>query len=222
MLKARKKITKREIKEDPLVTAYVRVQKFLNRHSKTINIGLLAVVVLVVIAVFDSKNKKESQLKAEREIIMAEQIYFSKDYERAIEALLPVSENYRGTVAAGRAVYYIANSYYEQNLYEDARRYYQQYVDEYGQIDYFKIASLAGIAACYENEAEYLKAAGEYKKAAQEAGGDYSQPFYMKDAARCYVQAGQLETGQALYQKILDQYPDNAVSDEIAFLLESM
>ncbi|MFC1569509.1 tol-pal system YbgF family protein [bacterium] len=222
MLKARKKITKREMKEDPLVTAYIRVQKFIQRHSKTINIGLIAIVLLTVFITFDSKNKKDSNKNAESDIVMAEQIYFSKDYDRAINALLPVAEQYRGTVAAGRAVFYIANAYFEQGVYTEARQYFQQYVDDYGQIDYFKSSSYAGIAACYENEMLYAEAAQAYEKAAKTVNDDFSTPFRLKDAARCYILADQFEKGRALYQHLLDKYPDAAIADEVAFLVESM
>ncbi|MBN2105097.1 tetratricopeptide repeat protein [bacterium] len=222
MLKARKKITKREIKEDPLVTAYVRVQKFLQNHGKTINIILVAVILLSVYIIFDSKNKKDNARRAEKEIVLAEQIYFSKDYERAINALLAFTEQFKGTPAAGRAVFFIANAYYEKENYSEARQYYQQYVDNYGQIGYFNHSSLAGIAACLENEKQFEKAAVMYEKASKSADDSYSVPFYLKNAARCYVLSDQKEKAKSIYQRLMDAYPDAPISEEVAFLLESL
>jgi len=222
MLKARKKITKREIKEDPLVTAYVRVQKFLQKHGKTINIGLAAVILLGGYIIIDSKNKKDNAMRAEKEIVTAEQIYFSKDYDSAINALIPIADKYKGTPAAGRAIFYIANAHYEKKNYSEAQKYYQQYLNDYGQIDYFKYSSLAGIAACLENEKQYEEAANMYKKAATASVENFCSPFYLSNAARCFVMAGQTEKGRTTYQGILDEYPDVAMKDEIVFHIESL
>ena len=65
MLKARKKITKREIKEDPLVTFYVRTQKFLQKHSKPFYIGILAVIVIATFIMLDSRSRRTGNIRAE-------------------------------------------------------------------------------------------------------------------------------------------------------------
>lgn len=221
MLKARKKITRKEIKEDPLVTAYVRFQKFMQLHSKKINVALIAVVLISLFLIYDARSRKRINENAESQIVMAEQIFFSKDYDRAIDALTPISQDYRSSNAAGRAVFYIASAHYEKGEYSEAKDYFQQYLDNYGAIDYFKISSQAGIAACLDNEKDYANAAKAYEKAAQMAADNFSRPFHLKNAARCYLLADQKEKARALYQSILDNYPDIEFADEITFHLES-
>lgn len=222
MLKARKKITKKEIKEDPLVTAYVRSQKFMQQHSKKINIALAAVILISVFLMYDARSRKSINANAESQIVMAEQIFFSKDYDRAIDALMPISQEYRSSNAAGRAIFYIASAHYEKGEYSEAKEYFQQYLDNYGQIEYFKISSQAGIAACFDNEKKYAEAAAAYEKAGQMASGHFSQPFHLKNAARCYALANQNEKAKELYQSILEKYPDISFSDEITFHLEAL
>ncbi|MBN1782106.1 tetratricopeptide repeat protein [bacterium] len=222
MLKARKKISRREIKEDPLVTAYVRVQKVLQRFSRQINIGLVAVAVIVTIVIFDNAGRKNNEKSAESAIAQPEQVYLSRNYERAIQELMPVTQEYAGTSAAGRAVFYLANAYYEIGQFDDASTYYAMYLSDYGQIDYFKVSSQAGIAACDENKELFLEAAQAYEKAAGLAGDQFSRPFHLKNAARCYELANDPAKARALYQQVLDQYPEYAFKDEITFQMESL
>ena len=222
MLKARKKITKREIKEDPLVTFYVRTQKFLQKHSKPFYIGILAVIVIATFIMLDSRSRRTGNIRAESRVVTAEQIYFSRDFDRAIPELQAVIQESPGTVSAGRSVFYMANCYYEKGEYADAMRFFQQYLDDYGSIDYFKISSQSGIAACLENEDRFAQAGDAYEKAASMAADYFTRPFDLKNAARCYVQAGIPEKGRSIYQKILKDYPDAPFSSEVKFQLHAL
>jgi tetratricopeptide (TPR) repeat protein len=222
MLKARKKITKREIKEDPLVTFYVRTQKFLQKHSKQFNIGLLVVVVIATFIVLDTRSKRAGNKRAESSIVTAEQIYFSRNFDRAITELQAVIQANPGTVSAGRSVFYMANCYYEKGEYADAMQFYQQYLNDYGSIDYFKISSQSGIGACLENEGRFEEAAGAYEEAASMAEKSFTRPFDLQNAARCYAQAGMHEKGRTIYQQILAEYPDVPFSSEVNFQLNAL
>ena len=51
MLRPRKKIHRKEIKEDALVTNYFRVRKLVDRYSRQINIGLIALLAIAVVEV---------------------------------------------------------------------------------------------------------------------------------------------------------------------------
>ena len=222
MLKARKKITKRDIKEDPLVTFYVRTQKFLQKNSKPFYIGILAVIVIATFIMLDLRSRRTGNIRAESRIVTAEQIYFSRDFDRAIPELQTVIQESPGTIGAGRAVFYLANCYYEKGEYADAMRFFQQYLDDYGNIDYFKISSQSGIADCLENEDRFEEAAAAYEKAAIIGDHSFTRPFNLRDAARCYVEAGNPEKGRSIYQKILKDHPDAPFSSEVDFQLHAL
>jgi TolA-binding protein len=224
MLKARKKITKREIKEDPLVNAYVKVQRYIQKYNKAIAIVLVSIMVLIGFFWIDKRGVLDNEKRAQTssDLTMAQQFYFGKDYDRAIQSLTPVTQEFEGTTVADEAVFYLANSYYEKGMYADARTTYEKYLSDYGRIDYFKISSLAGIAACNENEKNYMDAAKKYEQAANEARKMFYKPFYLRDAARCYVLAEQKEKGKELIQQILKDYPDVSFSDELTYMVESL
>ncbi len=49
MLKAKKKLSKKELKQDQFVLATLQAKSFVETHSKTITYALLGLVVLVVL-----------------------------------------------------------------------------------------------------------------------------------------------------------------------------
>ena len=80
MLRPRKHITRREIKEDALVTTYFKIRKFVQKYSRYLNIGLLAILVIIVVAVFMSRSKANAEFTAAERLGIAEQSYNVSDY----------------------------------------------------------------------------------------------------------------------------------------------
>lgn len=222
MLQPRKRMTKREIKEDPLVTAYVKTQKWIQKYQKYLNMALIGILAVLVIGVFMGRSKKQAEVSAESQIGVIEQYYYYRQFDRAIEGLERIVDSYAGTEAAGRACFFLADSYYKSGDYENAQTYFQNYLDKYGQVDLFSASSLAGIAACMENRQEWLNAALYYERAGVEYQQLPSAPFYLKSAARCYVEAGESEKAKSIYQTILAMAPDTELSGEVEVLVQTL
>ncbi|NQT27953.1 tetratricopeptide repeat protein [candidate division KSB1 bacterium] len=222
MLQPRKRMTKREIKEDPLVTAYAKTQKWIQLYQKYINIALIAVLAVVVIGVFMGRSKNQAELSAEGQMGVIEQYYYYRQFDRAIEGLERIVDSYAGTKSAGRACIFLANSYFENGDYQSAETYYNMYVDDYNHVDLFSAASLTGIAACMENRMEWLSAAQHYEQAGIQYNKLSSAPFNLKSAARCYVKAGEPEKAKLAYESVLAMSPDASFASEIEVLVETL
>ena len=222
MLHPRKRITRREIKEDALVTAYVKVQKFFRKHKRQLNIGVTIVVIVGIIGVFMVRSKKRAELTAAGRLGIAEQFYYASDYPRAIDELSQIVNMFSGTRAAGRAAFFLANSYFTSVDYANAEKYFRLYVDDYSRDDLFSASSLAGIAACLESEDQYAGAARMYEKAGDEFADSFDAPFYFQQSGRCYVLAGDIRKGKELYRRIIDIYPNSSIRQEVEFLFETL
>ena len=61
MLRPRKHITKKDIKEDTFVTVYLKIRKFVQKHNRYLNIGLLAIPVIVIVAILMVRSKKNAE-----------------------------------------------------------------------------------------------------------------------------------------------------------------
>jgi tetratricopeptide (TPR) repeat protein len=222
MLKPRKKLTKREIKEDTLVTTYLRIQKYYQKYQKVIQYTLAGVVVVVVIGVLMIRSKKNTENVALRKLSMAEQYFYMANINQAIESLTEIIETYSGTKASGDAAFLLANIYFQNREYGQAEKYYRLVYEKYDNKGLIASSSLAGIAACLESKNEFDEAAIMYEKAGQKSKNNFDAPFHLKNAARCYMLAGQQEKGKRLYQYILDYYSESSLKSEIEFVLQSL
>ena len=221
MLNPRKKITRHEIKEDPLVTYYVKTRKFLSKHQKVISYGLMAVLGIVLIVFFMQNSKKRSEQQAADSMSIPEQFVYFNDADRAIPDLEKIISTYSGTKAAGRAVYLVANTYYEKGEYDKAKTEFSDYINEYGDNALFAPSSYAGVAACYEQEGNFLEAANYYEKSAKKYPADYAVPYHLYSAARCFEKANEPEKSKALIEQIVDKYPESGIFND-AKLLECL
>jgi TolA-binding protein len=222
MLRPKKKIYKKEIKEDALVTFYFRVQKILNQYSKQINIGLAVVLALVIIGVLMARSKKGSEIKAEGQLSLAEQYYFTGDYPRVIQEMEPVIKTYPGTRASGTAAFYAANACFAQGKYDDAEKYFNIAIRQSGHNPMQSASALAGLAAVEESRGQFGKAANLFKDAGKKFGRLFSSPFYLKEAARCCIQANDKQKAHDILDELQKEYPENAVADEAQFMKESL
>lgn len=222
MLRPRKKLTRREIKEDSLVTAYVRGQKFIQNHSRIVNFGLIGLVIVLFLVILITRSKRQAEIRALDQLAMAEQVMYSQQNQLPIDEFLQVMELYPGTQAAGKACFMLATTYYNNEDYIDAQKYFEKYLDDYKNEKFYTISSIAGIANCYDNLEEYVEAAALYEKAAKKDQNEYFSPVYYRDAGRCYVLANQIEKGREMYQTIINKFPDVDFIREVKLHLEML
>ncbi|MBN2029015.1 tetratricopeptide repeat protein [bacterium] len=222
MLRPRKRITRKEIKEDALVTTYFKIRKYVQKHSRYLTIVLLAIPVIIIVAMMMVKSKRDAELTAYARLGVVIQPYHLSDYSTSIGELTQIVDAYPGTKAAGEAVFFLGNSYFNMGNYVQAETYYQLYIDDYSDNDLFSISSMAGVAACHAAQDRFYEAALQYEKAANRYSNLFNAPFYLKDAARCYRLADDVEKAKMAYQVIVDRYPNSDLKDEVEFILESL
>ena len=114
MLKPRKKITKRQIKEDPLVTYYFKTLDFMKQHSQKITIGIIVVLVVIFIAILMAKSKQSAELDASEQLVKANIQLSNQQTQDAINILLSLVDNYSGTKNAAKGVYLLGKAYYQK------------------------------------------------------------------------------------------------------------
>lgn len=220
MLKPRKRLTKREIKEDPLVTRYMQVKQFWINHQKEFNIIIGVIAVVVIIGFLMMKSKRSAEIKANSQLAIPETYYHLRDYERAMPELQSIIEQFPGTHSAGMAVFFLANIYYDREEYDEAYNYYEMYLDDYSEEAVFISSSLTGKAACMENEKNYEEAAGLYVKAVKKFPDLFKSPYNALNAVRCYWIAGMNNKGKDLCEYIIDNYPESPVKQKAEYFEE--
>ena len=225
MLRPKKKITKKELKQDNLVTAYANTKLYYERHKKYISYATTALIVIVVAVVVFLNNRRANNEKATTELSKIMSVFDAgngdvKKYrvavdgqpERGVMGLKTIVANYGGTESGELARFYLANAYYNLGEIDDALKQFESMSSSNPVI---QASDFAGIGSCYESKGDYEKAAVNFEKAANTISNSFSTPEYLNSAARCYGRANQKEKAVTLYKRIKKEYPTSTYAREV-------
>lgn len=211
MLAKKKKLTKKEIKEDKLVEFYYKTQSYIveNKNKVLMYVGAFAVVVVAVILFLNYRSSRNEE--AGKLLSRVMDLYEQGAYLEVIEGkqgtnlvgLKKVVGDYGSTENGETAKIYLANAYAFLGQYDKA---FELYEDYGGSNDIYKAAALAGQAGYYANKEDYEKAANLFKKAANVSEINPSRPDYLLRAGINFMKADQKDEAKALFQIIKDNY----------------
>ncbi len=91
---------------------------------------------------------------------------------------------------------------------EDALAAYQTFLEQHKKAGVTRNSALRGEAAALEDLGRYAEAARLHETLAREVSHGNLVAIDLLGAARCLALAGDTERARALYQEVLDDYPD--------------
>jgi TolA-binding protein len=201
------KLTKRQIKEDKFTAVMLKSRSWLLDNWQLVVIGAAAVVLVIVASLYYSRSRATKAEEARTKYSRALLDYRAGNNQVAIMGLTQVVDDYDGHEAAEQATFLLGKLNYRIRNFEEATRYFEQYVSNYGDNKLTRAAALAGIGACYEDQGRFAEAAEKYQGAFDEfpdgpLGGDYliaAMRNYLEvgDAARA---GASLDTMKARYE----------------------
>lgn len=219
MLRPKKKISKRELKQDALVTTYANVRNFYDIHKKTISIVITAIVVAIAAVFLYVKNQTENNERALIQLSQIQSYYDNAQYqiavdgapERNIVGLASIVNNYGGTEGGELARLYLADSYFQLRKFSEALEQFEEYSPS---SDLLRSSRYAGIAGCEESLGRYGDAAENYEKAAGYRITEAATAELLANAAHNYALAGEKEKAVDLYTRVKKNYPTTAQGRE--------
>ena len=220
MLQKKKKLSKKEIKEDKLLVFYKNAVVFFEENKNKVLTYAGVLVAVAAIVYFYVNQKSESNDKAGLELSRIMPLYDQGAYLEAIEGrqgtniigLKKLVEDYSGSENGETAKIYLANSYAFLGNYDEAFKYYEDYG---GSIDYFEAASLAGQAGYYAVKEDYEKAANLYLKASKISQINSQNPDYLLNAGIYFLKTGEKEEAKILFNRIKDDYTTSLAYREV-------
>ena len=220
MLQKKKKLSKKEIKEDKLLNFYKTAVVFFEKYKNKIFIYAGVLVVVAAAVYFYVNQKSESNEKAGLELSRIMPLYDQGSYLEAIEGkqgtniigLKKLAEEFSGSENGETAKIYLANSYAFLGNYNEAFKYYEDYS---GSIDYFEAASLAGQAGYYAVQEDFEKAANLFLQASKMSQVNSQNPDYLLNAGIYYLKAGEKEEAKILFNRIKDDYATSLAYREV-------
>ncbi len=220
MLTKKKKLSKKDIKEDKLVSFYYKAYAFVDENrSRVISYGI-GFLVVVAAVIFYVNHKHQQNMAAADQLAKVINLYDQGAYLEAIEGhagtdeigLKKIVEEYGSTENGETAKIYLANAYNFLGKYDDALKYYEDYD---GSISMFKATALAGEAGYYADKKEYEKAADLYEKAAHVSETDVLNPDYLLYAGINYLSAGKKKNAKEMFDTIKKDYDTSPANMEV-------
>jgi tetratricopeptide (TPR) repeat protein len=211
VLAARKKISKKQMKEDKLVTTYYKFQNIFLENQTRILIGL-GVIAVVVVAIILYTNKKSNDNQAAATLLSKVlPIYEAGNYKDAINGqaagniigLKKIVDDYSGTEHGEAARIFLANAY---SLIGDNNSAYNAYDNYSGSNSLFKATALVGKAGMIEAKKEYENAADLYLEASKIDKTNPSNAEFMMKAGIAYLKVGNKEKAKFLFETIKKDY----------------
>lgn len=227
MLRPQKKVSKKELKEDALVTWYVKVTTFYEQYKKNISIAVIAVAVVIGGSLIYLKNRADDDQNAAAQLGQVYQYYDGGQYqaavdgipERSIPGLKSIVENFGGSSSGNLARLYLADAYCQLGRYEEAL---EQFDDMRAGSDLLEVSRLAGVGGCYEALGRYMEAAEAFEKAATIDPKHVAAPDNLSQAARNYGLAGNREKAIELYTRLKKQHPASPYAREAERLIAAL
>ncbi|TMQ55009.1 MAG: tetratricopeptide repeat protein [Candidatus Eisenbacteria bacterium] len=196
------KLTKRQIKEDPLVTAAFRGTQVWEQHGSRILLGVGAVVLVVLLVFFVSRTRAQSEERAEGDLFRAEISVAQTDYATATQMLKEIVDSAPGTKAAAKAMVYLGDVTAAQGKAAEAVSWYRRALAKAGRDEDLKVAGLHGLAAALEDRGDFTQAAASYADLAKLGENDNQRGRAMLAEARSLAKAGQTQKAIAVYKEV--------------------
>ncbi|KPJ52776.1 hypothetical protein AMJ39_06900 [candidate division TA06 bacterium DG_24] len=210
----KKRITKKELKQDKFALAAVETMDYARQHLPYLIGGLIVVVVLVVGAVGFMRSSAEARTRAETALALANLSYMQGNLESAIAQYDEILRKWGRTKQARHARYYRASANTLLGNYAAAIEDYREFVESSGRDELLAPAALRGIAVCWGDQGLYREAARAYEEVADKHPASIYAASSLLAAGRSYAMAGLDDEAARIYQRVIDEYPESAESQE--------
>jgi tetratricopeptide (TPR) repeat protein len=215
MLKPQKRITKKEIRRDPLMEFLYNLRHWWLVHKKKVyRYGSIALVVIVLLSiVFRWRSAQDAKAASLVGIAFVE--FGHGNYQTVIAQLAPAVDEYSGLKSFGNGLFILARSELYIGDSTAAEEHFQLYLDDYAKDPLLSAGAQAGLGIIAEGRGEYLTAAELFKKAGRSAPSEGLQHRYTIYSARNFLSAGNPQETLNLLTPILDQDLDYSTMNEV-------
>jgi tetratricopeptide (TPR) repeat protein len=214
MLKPKKKVTKKELKEDRFVKVTLQTKTYLEENYKQVVIAVVGIFALVILFILYRYVTTQTKKEANSLLGIAQIEYANQNYQQSIDRLKTLTEEYENTDEAKQGMFLLASIYYQQKKFDQAARLFEQFIDSYSGSNILISSAMAGLAACHEINKSFEDAAELYKKAAKVCGDFIERDNYHYLAGICYKKSGKSQEAELQFNQIINNSKDDKMIKE--------
>ena len=214
-----KRLSRREMKEDALVTLAFRAVDFVKKHRSKVILAVALVVVAIAGTAYVSSSRKGAENEACQQLLAGMLQQRANNHLGAAAAYEDVVSRHSGTKSGKTALLYLGHARYELGQYDQASEAYQRYLGREKGDKLTVAQAKRGLAACKENTGKFEEAADLYQQVARTLDKDDAIPEDLMFAARSLKLAGKPDKAVELLQEIVDSYPKYQEVDRARVIL---
>ncbi len=218
MLKKHKRLTKKELKKDPLVIFIAQAVDFLRNEWLKIVSTVLVVIIVITVSFFIVKGKRKGSINAYDVALTA----LRNDAPEALDLLKRVAKDYGGSRSAADALIHLGNEYYQNKDFDSSEKFFNQYIDRFSDDPIYTFTAYNGLGGIYEEKGEYGKAGEIYEKFISGFKLSVFLPLMYLKAGKAYFNTGDKEAARRNFIKITENYKDSKENQEATFFLDLM
>ena len=207
MLKPKRKITIKEIKQDPLLETVFKGQQYFNENKRFITrIGGVILLVVVVLILFRF-NRSSVSTEADDILASAMSHYRGGNHSKAIADLDILINQYSSTKSGETAIYYLAKINMAAGNDSEVWKYAESYARN-GLSPSHRAGAYQMLGELNEKEGDYSGAADNYVQAVKFSDTEILSQRNLLRAVDCYLKNGNLDKADTLI-KNLEQNDDS-------------
>jgi tetratricopeptide (TPR) repeat protein len=209
----KRRLTKKEMKQDQLVTVTLRVSNFIQDHFTHVISGIVVLVAILAVVLFTAQARRSSAKAAGREFYAAMSQYQAGRKDEAGTAFATVADRYSGHRDGKMALYFLAECRMAQGKYDEAIEAYDRYLGKVGREGDFSHAAQIAKAYSYEALGRFKEAAQTLKDLSESMDpedGRYHEVLF--DTGSFYYRAGDASAALEFFRRVREN-ADGALRD---------
>ncbi|MFQ5510308.1 MAG: tol-pal system YbgF family protein [Candidatus Krumholzibacteriia bacterium] len=200
---AKKRLRKKDIKQDRLVTMALRTSTFVQAHFTQVITGVVVLVAAIGITLFMAQARRTKTTEATQQLAVAMDQFLLRDYEAASTTFLNIADRHPGQDAGTTSLYFLGECYLSLYRYQDAVDAYDRYLDRSRDSHTFRVAARIGRACAYEGLTQFETAAVQMSELAETMDPkDTRYPDVLFRAGVFWEETGDVQKAVGFYDKV--------------------
>ena len=216
MLKSHKKLTKKELKHDPLVIFTAQAVEYLRKEWIKIGSIILSVIVVITISLYIVRGKGRSEINAYDIALNA----YANNAPEAVDLFEKFVDNYSGSKRVAEILIQLGNNYFAQKDYDSAEKYYMKYIENFSNDPIYEFNAYNGLGGIYEENGDFSQAGKIYEEFISKHRNSVFTSMMYLNAGKAYYQADDKDAALRNFSKILETYGDSIEKQESSYYIE--
>lgn len=201
-----RKLSRKEIKRDPFVTATLNAWEYTREHQGTVFAGLIILVVVIAVAVWMQNSRRGGRIEAITQFSEALTAFRMGDVKTAEQLFAMAHENHGSTREGVHALYFIGKCLLIEGNYSAAIESFDRYVANSNKYNDFYDAAMDGKGIALMNQQQYAEAAELYSELAGSIQTNaFMETVYLRRAVENYKLSDQPDRAVKIMRQLLEQ-----------------